>query len=216
MRDPFDRTVSAFVYEHVLNRYARGEKAPVKPDRVNAYESGYQCFPTLEKFSSFLEGNASMFYYPYKKRDIIPEPCKDFARAALAGKVRPFHHFYFNYQRIKSFIPDAEHQVIYVTRQEFLWEDWKQINKLFGQTTPVFVPSDLNHREIRNFTHWKLPVTRDISSKGTEILCKALQPEYETYIWFLRQAKNIKEQDILHSIERAQKRCPKLQIDMHF
>jgi len=214
MRDPFDRTVSAFVYEHVLNRYARGEEAPVIPDRVKEYENGYNCFPTLENFTSYLEGNASNFYYPYHKREIVAEPCTDLARAALAGKVRPFHHFYFNYQRIKSFIPNPEHQMIFVTRQEFLWDDWKEINMLLGQRAPIFVPSGADQKEIRNFTHWKLPVSREISPEGTESLCNALQPEYETYFWFLKQAKNLQQDDVVHSIKRAQKKCPNIQIDL--
>jgi hypothetical protein len=215
-RDPFQRVVSAFVFEHIRNRDARKEK--VEKMERRRYEDAYECFPTLERYVDFLRGNSKEFHYPYKRNMVVANSCQDLARAAFHGHVRIYHHFYFTYERIKSLIPDAEKQVIFVTRQDQLWDDWTKINQLLGQTTPIRIPTHFSQTKIRNITllelRNELPVTRELSAEGTETLCQALQDEYEAYFWFLKRARNLDDQDILASLEYSRNRCPHLRIDL--
>lgn len=214
LRDPFDRAVSAFVFEHILNRIVRDDLSTLTPSKQKVLENAYNCFPTLEKFVYYLKGNSSAFYYPYKKNAVMPTPCRDFARAAFHGHVRPFNHMYFSFQRIKTFLPAPEEQTILVTRQENLWDDWKSINKWLGHDREVVLPAQVDHAEIRNTTHLQLPVTRKLSPEGTQSLCAALQGEYDAYVWFLKRAKNLNTNDVLKSVGRARKRCPRLQVNL--
>jgi hypothetical protein len=214
MRDPFDRVVSAFVFEHILNRIVRDDVSTLTPYKQKVLEGAYNCFPSLEHFVRYLKGNSTSFSYPYKKNAIMPKPCKYFARAAFHGKVRPFNHMYFSYKRIKSFLPAPESQTIFVTRQENLWEDWKSINKWLGPDREVVLPATTDHAEVRNTTHLQLPVSRALSPEGVQTLCAALQEEYNVYVWFLSRAKNLNTDDVLKSVGRARRRCPQLRIDL--
>jgi hypothetical protein len=214
MRDPFDRAVSAFVFEHILNRIERNDLSTLTPSKQKVLENAYLCFPTLEKFVWYLKGNSSAYFYPYKKNAIMPAPCRDFARAAFHGQVRSFNHMYFSYQRIKMFLPAPDSQTILVTRQERLWEDWKSINKWLGHDREVVIPAKVDHTEVRNTTHLQLPVSRELSKEGTQSLCEALQGEYDAYVWFLKRAKNLDVNDVLKSVGRARKRCPNLKVNL--
>lgn len=209
LRDPFDRVISAFVFEHIINRRARGEPVenPVLRDKL---ERAYQCFPSLEAYVGFLKGDSLDFSYPYHQAVIVDKSCKNLARAALHGKVRPFNHFFFNYRRIFSLLPKPESQIFLVTRQENLWEDWERANVLLGQEEPVIIPADLDFRAVRNTTTLTLPVTRGLSADGRQTLCTALEHEYYVFFWILRRARNIQSEHLQQSIEKAKVNCPKL------
>ena len=97
LRDPFDRTVSAFTFEHIDNKRARGEG--IEPVKIRKLEYAYTCFRSLEEYVSYLEGNATDFNYPHHSTK-IRKPCRDLARAALFGLVRPFNHFFFNLHHV--------------------------------------------------------------------------------------------------------------------
>lgn len=214
-RDPYDRVISAFCYEHLANREARSE--PVDSKKRLKYVWAYQCFPTLESYVSFLAGNSSDFHYPYHKREVHPESCVDLARAAFHGMVKLYNHFYFSFERIQGFLKTAHalHKPVYVARQEHLWSDWDTLNLQLQSLLPpsiiqrreTFVPPELAHQGSRNMTKLVLPVTRTLSANGTVILCRALQQEYEAYFWFLQRAKNFADTDLESSIIRAEERC---------
>jgi hypothetical protein len=164
----------------------------------------------LEAYVGFLKGDSLDFSYPYHQAVIVDKSCKNLARAALHGKVRPFNHFFFNYRRIFSLLPKPESQIFLVTRQENLWEDWERANVLLGQEEPVIIPADLDFRAVRNTTTLTLPVTRGLSADGRQTLCTALEHEYYVYFWFLRRARNIQSEHLQQSIEKAKVNCPKL------
>ena len=209
IRDPFDRAVSSFVFEHALNRKAR--KDPFTPARrIPEMEAAFACFPTLESYVQYLEGDSTDFDWPYHRSEVPAESCRDLARASFHGKVRPFNHFYFNYQRIKSLLPAPDLQKTYVIRQEFLWKDWVSVNAALGQTEGVKIPEERN--QIRNHSHMILPVSKDLSSRGVSTLCDALQEEYDSYVWFLRKAINLDPVDVAEAISQIKQRCPHVQI----
>jgi hypothetical protein len=215
-RDPYDRTVSAFCYEHILNRDARHET--VDSFKRLKFEMAYSCFPTLDAFAVYLKGNSTDFHYPYHQKEVHPESCVDLARAALFGKVKLYNHFFFGFTKIKSFLQHYT-PVYYVARQEALWHDWETVNQLLLQQLPPdqqslpydFGPTDQELANRRNTTVLEqsihLPVTRTLREEGVAALCKALEQEYKAYFWFLTRAKNLKSDDLEFSIHRAKERC---------
>jgi hypothetical protein len=104
---------------------------------------------------------------------------------------------------------------LYVIRQEHLWDDWIEVNRLWGQPTdePVLIPAkgDMIHQ--RNVSSLALPVSRSVSEEGRHSICIALGLEYEAYFRLLVQAVNIDENDINDCRQIAQRNCPNLNID---
>lgn len=212
-RDPFDRTVSAFAFDHILNRNARNET--VDSFKAQKYEDAYSCFPTLQSFVNLLGEDPTHFTYPHKKNWVSAESCPDLAKAALHSRVKIYNHLFFSLRVLLSFIPDNAKQIFYAVRQEHLWQDWTTVNEVLGQAEPVHLPVEANR--IRNMallevTH-QLPVTRELNALGTAILCYALKEEYRAYFWLLKRAKNLTPADLEASIERAKRKCPSLDVD---
>jgi hypothetical protein len=239
IRDPLERFISAFCFEHLQNRLARHEE--LLRGKNWKYEDLYVCFPTLERYVSYLGGGegsshyntSTDFYYPYKKNQVVVDSCQDLARASFHGHVRPYIHLYFNYERIQSFIPIFFQNAtnIYVIRQEHLWDDWKSFNQVLltkmrqqqnqnnnnqhnDQDTDgmVIVPQQQDHEVVRNLTGAAIhqPVTRDLSPEGYIILCRALDREYQAYFAFLQRAQNLQPRDVQETIQRARRKCPNL------
>ena len=173
---------------------------------------------------------------------MIATDCNALACAAIHGKVRFFSHLYFNYRNIietklpfinfslydsdhskQSTAAIAEERQIYVIRQERFWDDWIQVNKLLGQTTPVYVPSsELSTSSSpssgikiqRNVSGIDVPVKRTISQQGRNYICQALEAEYIAYFKLLRKAVNINidKQQMKICVDIAEKNCPNLNI----
>ncbi len=214
-RDPLDRAVSAFVYDHIRNRDARNET--MDPMQRERYEAAYVCFPTLEVFAAYLKGNSSDFHYPYHRKEVHPESCRDLARAAFHGHVRIYSHLYFSLERIRSFIPEIKNRVFFLIRQERLWDDWIQTNRILQDTyglssqdssydVPVEAREDRRNStnlEINN----RLPVGKTLSSLATKSLCRALETEYTVFFWFLLIANNIDNEEFMFSLNKAKESC---------
>lgn len=210
VRDPLDRIISSFVYEHYRNRVSRNETIP----QAEIYQQAYECFPTLEDFANFFDGpNPKDFHYPYYQNVLATDSCRDLARAAIYGRVRKFNHFFFSYERIASFIP--QQSKLFVTRQEHLWKDWLSINKLLDPSITVIVP-DQEDAIRRNTTRFELqnqlPVTRKLSERGRQLLCRALESEYQTYLGLLHKAANLSPQDVNEATQEVKRKCPLIKL----
>jgi hypothetical protein len=214
-RDVYDRSVSALLYHHPSNSKYYNLRLT---DRERHFGPlAYECFPTLERFASLMiRGNVSECNYPYRQNVIEPKDCVELACAAIHGKVRFFSHLFFNYRNIvdtklpindDSAITNA--RIIYVLRQERLWEDWSAVNRLLGQTEQVVIPSGDNLNQ-RNISGLELPVTRQISIEGREKLCKALEVEYMAYFRLLARASNLASSDLEFCRKIAERNCPNL------
>lgn len=208
VRDPLDRTISGFVYDHYRNQQARG--IPLTQLALDRTKAAYSCFPKLETFAGYLEGDPSDFDYPFAKNIINNTSCQDLARAAMAGRVRIFNHLYFGYARIQQLIPDMGHQILLVSRQEHLWSDWQAINRVLGQTSSVVQPASAIRR---NMTHLVLPVGRQLSRRRARALCRALADEYRAYFGLLRQAVNVQPAHVEQALAKARHNCPFLGFD---
>jgi hypothetical protein len=205
LRDPFDRIKSAFAAQHPANDIARGKRT-TKID-LNGRTAVYHCFPSLEVFAELLGDDPTNYYYPYKPNVLVLKNCTVFARACFDAKVRRMNHFYFNYERIWSLFPAFSRVAIYATRKEHLLEDWKRINTMLGEKEEAVIPQEA---VARNVTGLKLPTTRDLSEVGRKRVCKALQREYDNYVRFLWEARNLSEDDVREAIEYSRKNCPEI------
>lgn len=209
IRDPFDRSVSSLLYHHPRN----AEVYKLRQTKKQLYYGpiAYACFPTLEDFAQLMEGSSTNCNYPYHQRDVVADDCTGLACAVLHGKVRLFAHLFFNYRNILyTKLPMEPRRKIYVLRQEYLWDDWRQVNKLLGQIEEVVVPQD--HSNLRNISGISLPVTREISVKGRQKLCVALTAEFEAYFKLLILAINIRDAEFEGSLNIADANCPNLNV----
>ena len=205
LRDPFARSVSAFTYEHIDNVVARGET--MSPLTEEAKVEAKKCFPTLESFVDYIGDDAASYDYPHHQSQIVASNCTNLARAVINGKVRRFNHFFFPFEKIRSFIP-GDNPIIFATRQEHLWYDWKKINFQLGQTSDILIPADDSNA--RDLSKMNQPVTRDLSDKGKERLCKALKNEYDGYISILQEAINLSDDDVQVTLDEIKATCPNI------
>jgi hypothetical protein len=208
VRDPFDRTISALLYHHPLN--SKVYKLRQTKKQLVLGPQAYKCFPKLEDFAQLMNGSSTNCNYPYRFNNVVTEDCHGFACAALHGRVRFFSHLFFNYRNILyTKLPVEPTREMYVLRQEFLWSDWKAVNKIFGQTEPVVIPEHQNS-ENRNISGIELPVSREISLDGRHKLCVSLKSEYVAYLRILKKAINMNKLEFEESLHIARKRCPNL------
>eukprot|EP00533_Pseudo-nitzschia_delicatissima_P013897 CAMPEP_0197268786 /NCGR_PEP_ID=MMETSP1432-20130617/4380_1 /TAXON_ID=44447 /ORGANISM="Pseudo-nitzschia delicatissima, Strain UNC1205" /LENGTH=191 /DNA_ID=CAMNT_0042733867 /DNA_START=337 /DNA_END=912 /DNA_ORIENTATION=- len=181
----------------------------------------YRCFPTLEKFASFLRnGNSTECDYPYRHNEIMTEDCNKFACAVIQGRIRLiFEHLFFNYRNIYAKIPTTQPEKrLFVIRKEHLWEDWRRVDVMLrveeNQPPPheQILPSGGSFDDVtrRNITGINLPVSREISDSGRSRICKALEPEYRTYFRILHRAENMGTRDLEDAKKLAEKNCPVL------
>jgi Sulfotransferase family len=212
-RDPFDRTISAFVYDHIRNKYARNET--ISAVKELKYEEAYKCFPTLQQYVELLGDQPNQFHYPHKQNWVTAASCPDLAKAAFHSRVKIYNHLFFSMSLLLSFIPKVEKQSLYAIRQEHLWNDWTTVNRLLGQNEPIYIPTEETNR-IRNVASLEvtnqMPVTRDLNAFGIKVLCNALRQEYQKYFFLLKRAKNLSPSDLQQSIDRAKQNCPDLDI----
>jgi hypothetical protein len=215
VRDVYDRSVSALLYHHPSNSKYYNLRLTERQRYFGPL--AYQCFPTLEAFASLMiHGNSTDCNYPYRQNVIEPSDCVALACATIHGKLRFFSHLFFNYRNIlETKLPidsdggGTNPRKVYVLRQERLWEDWTTVNQMLGQTESVVIPSGDEARE-RNISGLELPVTRQISSEGRKMLCKALETEYMAYFRLLSRASNLDLSELEFSRQIAEKNCPNL------
>jgi hypothetical protein len=204
-RDPYERFVSAFVYLHPKNK-ATFHRLQSGSDMYQKYMA-YKCFPTLQSFVDYIGDDPFRYDYTPKKY-VNSRDCTTLARAIAAGQVEPLEHLYNNFQHMAEWIPSSlssskeqqqqnhnqNHPLLYMIRQEHLWEDWIVVNRDYlGQTEPVVLPDD---RSRRNVTTFKIPpVTKYLNGEGRRRLCRTLEPEYRAYFDLLRRARNILPRD---------------------
>jgi hypothetical protein len=210
VRDPLDRTVSAFVYGHPKNIRARGEEVQMNNISLIAGRVAYRCFPSLERWADHLGEDSYHFDYPMAHDYLDSRNCTSLARAAIHNRVRFFSHLFFNMESVITKIPATTNQpTLYAIRQEHLWKDWKDVNHLLGQRGEIVIPHQSN---LRNVATVRQPVKRKLSDAGRDRLCRALEEEYKTYFGFLKKAVNVKETDVTEAMEYSKRQCPNLRL----
>jgi hypothetical protein len=209
-RDPYERFVSAFIYLHPKNKVTF--QRPQSGSDMFQKHRAYKCFPTLQSFVDHI-GDDPFRYHYIPKKYVNSQDCTILARAIAAGQVEPLEHLYNNFQHMAEWIPSSSkeqqknHPLLYMIRQEHLWEDWIVVNRNYlGQTEPVVLPDDRSRRNVT--TPKDPPVTKRLNDEGRRRLCRALEPEYRAYFDMLRRARNIPRDGIQEAVELGKVQCP--------
>jgi hypothetical protein len=212
LRDPFDKLLSIFTYEHPKNIRAR--KLDIPMFRKNLVRL-FKCFPSLESFSEFVGDEPDDYYYPDWNNIFINNTnCTSLARAIMHQQVEKSRHFYNNinyvFDRLEPY-PHFQNATILAVRAENLWGDWESANQYLGQER-IATFEDLENR--RDYKGMILPVSKNVSDLGRKRLCRALHPEYQAYIQFLNRAENLNDNQRRESLETGRKNCPWLNLSL--
>jgi hypothetical protein len=137
LRDPLDRTLSAFTFSHPANQREQGIRHISKQDR----KFFRPCFPDLDTFVEAIDSTI-------EDEDSIMDAsnCTHLATGALQNRFeRLAGHFYFDTKYVERLLPAHYWQTdtdirIMVVRTEYLWHDWTTANQLLGQdvTFPIY------------------------------------------------------------------------------
>ena len=213
LRDPYERTVSGFVYGHPSNYKVLGLDRDIwKRNKRGGYFQPI-CFRSLEAFVENVGDHPAEFDYPHSARHVVQRNCTNFARAMINAKIQRMHHLYVNYVVIRSLMPQSlENITIYATRKDHLMDDFRDINYILGEREQLDFLNSRKDQHIRDVSKVKLPVTRDLSDSGRERLCRALEPEYRVYVELLLHSDNLSRQDVIDDLIYSRKQCSNLVI----
>ncbi|KAL7579759.1 hypothetical protein ACA910_021898 [Epithemia clementina (nom. ined.)] len=236
IRDPLERTMSGFTWEHPENNQT-AFKLPLK--RL------YTCFPTLERFADYVGDHPQdhTYHQTRSSKHVNVTNCTNLARGILDGQSRIPQHLHFGlkvvletysvqYRRLlahddlerkkKITVNHDKNQkdllAILVLRNEYLWQDFVSANHWLsggGESESSSSSSAMPSRERLSNTQMRkqvvFPVTRDISPLGRQRLCRALQDEYRAYVQVLRRAVNLSPHQKNDSVQQSRRHCPILQ-----
>jgi len=229
VRDPLERFISVFCYEHpknmLISKYKKFKatfayhtkfkelgsdeevfkfrSSVVKDNNYELFES-YKCFPSLEAFTTILENSDE-----HAKSEKDMSSCSIKAKKVMNHGAQEFTHMYWDYRMVISSQLEKfnlSEKVIMVIRTDHMVQDWIRANRLLGQEDDFVLPNFT----INSGTSNDYPVRGDISEKGRKKLCFALQDEYSIYLQLLKNAKNIGVEDFQESLQRSRRNCPLL------
>jgi Sulfotransferase family len=212
IRDPVDRILSWWTYDHAANFYYRNDYNGFLA-RSKLWLKLFECYPTLDEFVT--KGLA-------RKKDTmrssIPSSSDTFNCATLAQMSIPlrgssfltsFQHLRFNFDRyFHTLLKFANNKTFYVVRAEHMLGDIKSINNRFGDVKPhTYSLSGVlfqSHWRTKNYPH----KDRTISSQGLENLCRHLCHEIQYYKQILELGINLNEETRKESLEQLYDSCP--------
>ena len=242
LRDPLDRTISAYLFSHPENRIAwlqfqSDEERRLHPEKrlqklttedkieLARYRrrhvlykdvNRFKCFPTLETFAQHVGSDHDDYYVPFNRTN-----CTNYARAIFHNYAKnTMIHLYWNYDLITSMmrLQDLSEERrrkpnILVIRREHLWSDWIAANNVLGQDdVTVF---DRDDHSVFDRSKLQLPINgTDLSSEGKEYLCRAIENEYAIFFELLQRAENLNDKNIQESLFLAKRNCPNLDIKL--
>lgn len=232
-RDPFDRTISAFLYSMPENQlYVQFDwksynetlknDPSIDPEKLqknmrNAIRQelvqtkilfAYKCFATLQQFVDYIGDEPNDY-----KKDVswgsVVNDCTQVARLAIRHEVDTMPHLFWDLGRLMENIRGVnEKKPILVIREEFLWRDWKGANRLLGHYGDVEQPFMHMHNSST------LSIQHQLTEDGKVKLCRAIEGDYHVYFNVLTRAANLGEDDLKESLHIARKNCPMLNLTM--
>jgi hypothetical protein len=208
LRDPFERTLSAFVFLHPVNVKARTKRMR---GSKKAARNFFSCFPDLDTFVEALGDEPDEYEYPWPSNVANTTNCRDLARASMDNKVKGFEHVFFDTKYVVNHLPDSwrHNQTMLVIRRENLWNDWTSANKYLGQEHVATFPD----KSLRVASQHKQPVSKNITTANGRIrLCRALAPEYRAFLDVIKSAVNLSQEQKQKSLQLARKNCPNLKL----
>lgn len=194
VRDPIDRIVSWFVYQHPSNEmYENQGKALTL----------WKCYNNLNDFAVLglrdLPDNLDSM-------SVQERQCMHLARDAIFAKMPDylFPHLSYNYEfHIGSLSQHPEKEVMVLRKEEF-WDDWQKINTMLGGGTITKTKEYTHHFNSENLKY----NNRTLSATAVQNLCKVLCSEIQLYKKLIQRATNLEAGQKLRSIYKLSATCP--------
>lgn len=199
VRDPVDRTVSNFLFEHPKNAPYRKNGMAVTLPYVSKLEL-YDCYDTVNDLAT--KGLAG------DKNERCPHVAKHLFRDHVRLPGLP--HFVYKYDfYYEDLLKKADSKTIYVVRNEKMVYDLNKINTLTGGTgTPYSNIVELSHWK-NGFDPKNLPAKeKKVSEAALVPLCQALCSEIQIYKQLLQKAANLGDADRTEMMTSLGAKCP--------
>jgi len=192
VRDPIDRIVSAYLFEHLTHVKAR-------------------CYKTVDDFVTIglklpesIDGNFTLCQWLAFQSTRGACDCPRGNKNGLS--MTQYHqilHSFANYHYYVGELLQHDEKEIFVLRTEELSEDWWHLNKLLGGR-------DERPHNVEKVTHRSADKVqnRTMSSEGVQNLCHVLCEEIQLYKKLIIRAKNLDESAKYNSLRRLGSRCP--------
>jgi hypothetical protein len=204
MRNPIDRVISAFLFEHPKNAPYRKNPMHVTLPYIDKLKL-YDCYDTMDDLAT-----AGMAMLPPGQ----PETeCTALAKRLLHDHMSfpGMTHFVWNYQSYYTeLLQQAQTKNIYAVRAENMVDDLNAIEHLLGNMKPR-----PEFDSVRSFSHYTkghqtpLPVTdKTVGPQGMHNLCELLCFEMMRYRNLANEAKNLKDSDRNAMQQRLREQCP--------
>jgi hypothetical protein len=210
LRNPLDRLISWYFYEHARSRsYSqpkryRAEKNSCANKEFHKWENNTNgCFDSLDDFAmnSVLPTNITS---SKKSR------CQLLAfQVARGEKLCDYHNamgYVFYENRLKELSQANRTYLMLGIRTEHLADDWDRLEQAFGGHGSV---NGSVRFQTRSGTVRSKNVDSEVSDEGKANLCFALCEEIQVYKKFLNMAQNFNESQVRESIAEVIAVCPK-------
>jgi len=235
LRDPFDRIVSAFLYQHpknqLLHRFVeykktiqyhlklselgsvwavfqfREQKLKAKQEFQKEIEF-FKCLPSLEIFATLLNTSSNNHSSKTWEQASNTGDCATVAQLAIHQQPdNPISHFRWGLQSIVK-EGNLDQYLTLLIRTEHLEDDWISANQFFEPKKVILLPQ----KKLRDSNTMNFPVKKELSPSAQKILCKALEGEYKIYFQLLERALNLNEKEKAASMKYSQQKCPSLKL----
>eukprot|EP00567_Pseudictyota_dubia_P006172 CAMPEP_0197460266 /NCGR_PEP_ID=MMETSP1175-20131217/53643_1 /TAXON_ID=1003142 /ORGANISM="Triceratium dubium, Strain CCMP147" /LENGTH=267 /DNA_ID=CAMNT_0042995329 /DNA_START=119 /DNA_END=922 /DNA_ORIENTATION=+ len=225
LRNPIERFISWFNYEHVSNppiiRYINGaQRRRPCPFKVFRWQ-GKGCFKTPNEFAENCTSPGPSMQPLFTRQDWISanlttinhyvnsSSCQQLAWMVARGHAEcaahNFFHFGFYSRQVDMLVKKRPDRRVLGMRTEFLAEDWNEIERYFGGGTQS---GSALFKTILNASTKKNSTDRPLSDLGYENLCRALCPEIQVYKRLLHQVENLNASQVRDSIVQVMSYCP--------
>jgi hypothetical protein len=189
VRDPVDRLVSTFNYQHQMNFAGKpalpGEQDTLRTPRALVY---LQCFPTVEDLARTVDPRQPL----QPSADAKTTACRTVGNQLLNGTFNKpkFDHFTYNYQSYADRYWPQRRQAVAVVRMEEQWRDVARLEGLIGGDPGRF--SDVAQSTTR-VSHGSegFALQGGVSPEGAIGLCCAAWTELQVYQQLIVAAVNL-------------------------
>lgn len=216
MRNPFDRLVSWFFYEHPRRHHWAKLLSPCSKQLHKWKGSTNGCFSNLEEFSLHVTPPPSTRGKDYSS-------CHSLAWQVASGLRPCAYHNYYNYeyyhQGIKNVLQfkNAGHFIhTLALRSDNLPSDWDVIDRLFGgESIEGNVNGTVRFRNVLILQQTKHMKTKEdiesierLSGQGRKNICHALCLDIQFYKKLLIMAENLDDDEVKRSMKDVINSCP--------
>jgi len=190
VRDPIDRIISWFLYQHPENELIKNS-----PQAEKLFECYHDIDDLATKGLLPIINNQNLTTYE--------KECMKLAHDCVEGKSSHFIHAYFNYHFYTKEILQNKMNEIFVVRTEHFWHDLENINYMLGGgEIPRIAPYKHKNGKVPKVTN------RSISPDGMNNLCNALLSEIKIYEQLIERAVNIEKKGKVLMQMNVMKKCP--------